>query len=156
MRASIEPAWAAKAIGNRSRDGDSCNRTAVTTTTGMSAATAPLTLINAVRPAHSSIVSTSRRVRLASGVRHELLADPRGHAGGVQRLADDEQGGDVHDGRIAEPGERLVDVQDTGCPQRQRRTHGHDLDGHPVGHEQHDHGGEDQEDDRAVGHDGRA
>ena len=38
-------------------------RTASTTTIGSSAATAPLTLINAVRPAHSSIITTIKRPR---------------------------------------------------------------------------------------------
>ena len=42
------------------------SRTAMTTTTGSSAATAPLTLISAVSSATSAIVSTSSRVRLSS------------------------------------------------------------------------------------------
>ncbi len=48
VSASSEPAWAPKASGIRSCDGDMRSRTAITATTGSSAATAPLTLISAV------------------------------------------------------------------------------------------------------------
>ena len=65
MSASIEPAWAPNTSGISSCDGDRPRRTAITTTTGSSAATDPLTLISAVRPATSSIIRTSSRVRLS-------------------------------------------------------------------------------------------
>ena len=65
VSANIEPAWAAKARGIRSCDGDSFSRTASTTTIGTSAATAPLTLMSAVSAATRSIVKTTRRRRLA-------------------------------------------------------------------------------------------
>ena len=65
VSASSEPAWAPKASGSSSWDGDSRSRTAITATTGSRAATAPLTLISAVSTATSSIVSTISRVRLS-------------------------------------------------------------------------------------------
>ena len=61
VSANIEPACAAKASGISSREAGCRVRTAVTTTTGRSAATAPFTLINAVRAAHANIISTSSR-----------------------------------------------------------------------------------------------
>jgi hypothetical protein len=65
VRASIDPAWAANASGSSSREGNWLSRTAMTTTTGSRAATAALMLINAVKPATSTIIRTSRRLRLA-------------------------------------------------------------------------------------------
>ena len=58
----------------------------------------------------------------------ELLAGPRGDTGRIERLADDEQGGDEHHDRIAEPAERLLDVQDPGRQQDEGRPDGHELD----------------------------
>ena len=51
VSASIDPACAENASGISICDGDRAARVATTTTTGMSAATAPLTLISAVSPA---------------------------------------------------------------------------------------------------------
>ena len=65
VSASSDPACAPKATGINSCDGDRPRRTAVTTATGTSAATAPLTLISIVRAATSSIVRTTSRVRLS-------------------------------------------------------------------------------------------
>ena len=65
VSASSEPACAPKASGIRSWDGDMRRRTAITATTGSSAATAPLTLISAVSTATSSIIRTISRVRLS-------------------------------------------------------------------------------------------
>ena len=65
VSASSEPAWAPKASGIRIWDGDMRRRTAITATTGRSAATAPLTLISAVSRATSSIIRTIRRARLS-------------------------------------------------------------------------------------------
>ena len=64
VSASIEPACAANANGSISFEGDRPRRTAMTTTIGTSAATAPFTLITAVSSATSSIVSTTSRVWL--------------------------------------------------------------------------------------------
>ncbi len=61
VRASWEPACAANAIGSRSCDVACRWRTAVTTTMGSRAATAPFTLMMAVRPAANSIVKTTSR-----------------------------------------------------------------------------------------------
>ena len=110
----------------------------MTTTTGSSAATAPLTLMSAVRPATSSIIRTSRRVRLSPTL---AMSSWPAHAvtpGRVEALADDEQGRDEQDGRVAEAGERLVEVEDARDPQGQRRPDGHDVDRHPVRDERHD------------------
>ncbi len=62
--ASIEPACAPKTSGIRSCDGGRFSRTASTTTTGRSAATAPLTLISAESTPQNSIISTISRKRL--------------------------------------------------------------------------------------------
>ena len=65
VSASSEPAWAPNASGSSSCDGDRLTRTAITTTTGTSAATDPLTLISAVSSATSAMVRTISRVRLS-------------------------------------------------------------------------------------------
>ncbi len=56
VSASSDPACAPKASGSSSCDGERPVRTAITTATGTSAATAPLTLISAVSSATSAIV----------------------------------------------------------------------------------------------------
>ena len=66
VRASFEPACAAKTIGMSNCDGGRRSRSAKTTTTGKSAAIAPLRLIRAVNIAASKEISTSNRVRLSS------------------------------------------------------------------------------------------
>ena len=63
VRASSEPAWAAKASGISICDGETLAFTATTTTTGISAATAPFTLIRAVR------IATKMQTKTRSGVR---------------------------------------------------------------------------------------
>ena len=60
---SNDPACAKNTSGISSCDGARRSRTAITTTTGSRAATAPLTLMSAVSPATMSIISTSRRAR---------------------------------------------------------------------------------------------
>ena len=65
VSASIEPACAPKTSGMRSCDGGRFSRTASTTTTGSSAATAPLTLMIAESTPPKSIISTISRKRLA-------------------------------------------------------------------------------------------
>ena len=65
VSASIEPACAENASGRSSFDAGVPSRTAISTTTGSSAATAPLTVISAVSPPHSSMSRTTRRVRLS-------------------------------------------------------------------------------------------
>ena len=66
VSASIEPACAAKTSGISSCEEFRFSRTAMTTTTGSSAATAPLTLISAVSSATRLIVRSRSRVRLSS------------------------------------------------------------------------------------------
>ena len=63
VSASREPAWAENANGMSICDGGSPTRVATTTTTGMSAATAPLTLIRAVSSATSTQTVTTNGVR---------------------------------------------------------------------------------------------
>ena len=64
VSASIEPACAENASGMSICDGGAPTRTATTTTTGISAATAPLTLMSAVSTATSRQMVTSRPARL--------------------------------------------------------------------------------------------
>ena len=109
----------AKASGSRSCDGARPSRTAITTTTGKSAATEPLTLISAVSPATSSIIRTTTRARGCPRRRDQLLSRPGRHARRVERLADDEERGDEDDRRVAEAGERLLEVEDARRPERQ-------------------------------------
>ena len=87
-----------------------------------------------------------------AGSRHELLADPGGHAGRVETLADHEQGGDQDDCRVAEPGQRLAQVEHAGEVERQRGADGDDLDREPVPDEEHDHSGENHQADGRVAH----
>lgn len=63
VKVSIDPAWAANANGRSSCDVDLPRRTAKTTTIGTNAATAPLTLINAVNAATSNMIALTRRTR---------------------------------------------------------------------------------------------
>ena len=60
--------------------------------------------------------------------------------------------GDEHHGRVAEAGQRLVEVEHAGRPQRQGRADRHDLHRDPVRDEQHHDRAEHEEDDGAVGH----
>lgn len=66
VSASIDPPWAAKASGMSSWLGASPARTATTTTTGISAATAPLMLISAESTATSRLITTISGARLRS------------------------------------------------------------------------------------------
>ena len=61
VSASIEPAWAAKASGISNCDVGFCNRSAITTTTGTSAATDALGVMNAVSSAHTSMTDVTIR-----------------------------------------------------------------------------------------------
>jgi hypothetical protein len=62
---SIEPQCAPKTSGISNRPGDRPRRTARTTTTGRSAATAPFTLMSALSTATASVIKTMSRVRLS-------------------------------------------------------------------------------------------
>ena len=87
-----------------------------------------------------------------AGLLDQGLAGPRGHAGGVDALADHEQGGDEDDDRVAEAGERLLEGEDACRPQREGGADGHDPDREPVPDEQDDHAQQDEQADRRVGH----
>ena len=133
VSASIEPAWAAKASGISSRDagvaqlhrGDDDDRQE----RGDGAVDADQRRQRGAQQHHQHEQPATAR----AGTVDELLAGPRRDAGRVEGLADDEQRGDVHDGGITEPGQRLIDVEDAGRPQRERGADRDDLDRHPVG-----------------------
>ena len=152
VSASCEPACAPKHKGISSFDGGSESRLAATTTTGRSAATAALTVTTAVRAAtdehHQHDEPRAARARSID----ELLPGPRRDAGGVERLADHEQRRDEDHDRVAEPGERLLEGQDAGRPQRQRGAERHDLDRHAAPDEEDDDRRDDREGDRDVAH----
>ena len=123
VSASIEPAvgrrtpaasGAARAVGR--------SRTAMTTTTGRSAATAPLRLISAVSTATDSMVSTMSRVRLSPAPRDQDLPGPGGDAGRLEPGADDEQRGDEDRRGIAEAGQRLVERRARPSPRAPARS----------------------------------
>ncbi len=61
----LAPAWAEKASGIKSSVGDCRSRIAASTTTGISAATAPPPLISAVRAPAAAMMITSRRFLLS-------------------------------------------------------------------------------------------
>jgi hypothetical protein len=84
--------------------------------------------------------------------RDQPLPRPRRHAGGVKRLADDEQRHDEDHGLVAEARKRLGDRQHAGRVQRQRCPEGDDADRYAVGDEQHDRAAEHEERDRRIAH----
>ena len=84
--------------------------------------------------------------------RDQLLPGPRRHAGGVERLADDEQRGDEEHRRVAEAGERCVEVEHAGRPQRERDAERDERDREAVPDEQRRPPAEHEEGDRAVAH----
>jgi hypothetical protein len=86
----------------------------------------------------------------AADVLDQLLTRPGGDPGRVEALADDEDGRDEQHHRIAEAGERLVEVEDARRPQSQRRAHGDDRHREPVEDEDDDDRREQQEGDGLV------
>ena len=122
---------------------------------GSSAATAPLTLITAVSRATSSIIRMIEPRPARSRPVDQLLAGPGGDSGRVDPLADDEQGGNEEHRCIAETGQRLIQSENTGRRQGERRTHGDHLDRKLVPDEQGDDRRQHQVDDGGVGHDER-
>ena len=92
VSASIEPAWAEKTSGIRSCEDFRLRRTAMTTTTGSSAATAPLTLISAVSSGHEAHRQEQKaRPALLARAPDQELAGPGGDAGHLEPGADDEE-----------------------------------------------------------------
>ena len=102
VSASIEPACAPNTSGIRSCDGGRFSRTAITTTTGSSAATAPLTLISAESTPTNSIISDDQPPPALPGAANQHLPGPGGDAGLLERRARDEQRRDEHRRRVAE------------------------------------------------------
>ena len=138
VRASSDPAWAAKATGSSSCDGVRPRRTAITTTTGTRAATEPLGLIRAVSRATTTMVRTSSRVRLAPARAISCCPTQAVTPVDVQGLADHEEGGDEDDRGVAEAGEGLVEGEHAGGVEGQRRADGHQLHRELVPDEEHD------------------
>ena len=80
--------------------------------------------------------------------RDQLLPRPRGDPGRVEPLADDEQRRDEDHRRIAEPRERLLELEHPGRPQRERDAERDDRRRHAVPDEHHHGRREDDERDR--------
>lgn len=120
VSASSEPAWAEKASGMSIWEGGRSALVATTTTTGMSAATAPLTLIRAVRTATRRQTTTSRLERLSpprassccpahAVTPVESNASPTTKSVAMKMTVGSPK-----------PRERVVEVEDPGQPQRDR------------------------------------
>ena len=99
-------------------EGGRFSRTASTTTTGSSAATAPLTLISAESTPQKSIISTMSRKRLAPAPRASTCPVQAVSPVFSSAAADHEERGDEDRRRVAEAGERLVEREDAGRPER--------------------------------------
>ena len=153
VSSSSDPALAANTIGISSRDGFSCCRTATITAIGSSAATAPVRLIIAVRPAASSMVNTSSR-RLLSPA-SAISRWP------IQAVTPVESRPSLTTNRAAiittvespNPAMASVKLEHPEGEQGQRRADGDDLDRQPVPHEQADHDGQHDQGDGGVAHD---
>ena len=108
----------------------------MTTTTGSSAATAPLTLMSAVSAATMSIISTISRVRpspaqaMSRWPTHVVTPVASSPSLTTNRDAMNRTVGSP------KPGQRLVQRQHAGRPQDERRADGDDLDGQAVPDEQ--------------------
>ena len=113
-------------------------RAATTTTTGMSAATAPLTLMRAVRSAASTHTVTSSGVRLVAAAADDLLTAHAVTPVESSASLTTNSAGDEHHGRVAEAGQRLTEIENAGDPEARRDTDRDDLDRHAVRDERHD------------------
>jgi hypothetical protein len=82
------------------------------------------------------------------GVVEQPSARPGGHAGGVDGLADHEEGGDEDDHRVAEAGDRLVGGDQPRGPEGEGGQDRDHADGEPVPHEE---GDDQREDDQRRG-----
>ncbi len=131
-------------------DGERPRRTAVTTATGTSAATEPLTLISIVRTATSSIVSTTSRVRLSPA---RAISCCPAHAVTPEEsspsLTTNSEAMKITVGS-PKPCERLVVGEDARRPQGERDADRHDRHRHAVPDEDRHDRGQDHEGDRAV------
>ena len=151
VSASIEPACAPKTSGIRSCEGGRFSRTASTTTTGRSAATAPLTLMSAESTPQKSIISTISRKRLAPEPRASICPVQAVRPVFSSAPADHEERGDEDRRRVAEAGERLVEREDAGRPERHGAADADGDDRQPVPDEEADDAGDDGEDDPDLG-----
>ena len=80
------------------------------------------------------------------------LPDPRGHAGGVQALADHEERPDQQHRGVGETGQGLGQGDDPQAVEHQGGADGDDLHRDPVGHEQHHHARQGQQGQRGLIH----
>ena len=151
VSASIEPECAPKTSGIRSCDGGRFSRTASTTTTGNSAATAPLTLISAERTPTNSIISTISRHRLSPGAADQHLPGPR-RDGRSSRAPRSPTNSEVTNTVAGSPNPRgSGSASGRRSPRAPERTRGRRDDWQPVPDEQADDGGDDGKDDPDVG-----
>jgi hypothetical protein len=89
-----------------------------------------------------------------AGLGDQELSRPRGHAGGLEASADYEERGDEDDGRIAEPGQGVAQIEDAREVERERRPERHEHHRDLVPDEQEDDRGDDREGDRDIIHRG--
>ena len=124
----------------------------MTTTTGNSAATAPLTLINAVSNATMVIMRTIRRARLCPAWAIRPCPAHARHTGGIEASADDEQRCDEYDRGVAESAQRLGEIEHASEIQRERRAEDHQNDWNAIPDEQHHDRYDDREGDCDMTH----
>ncbi len=125
---SNEPACAANASGSRSCDGDRPRRTAITTTTGSNAATAPLTLISAVSSADQQHREHDEARPALAGTVDQLLAGPRGDSGRIERFADTKSEAMKITAGSPKPASAWLEVEDAGRPERKGHAERHERD----------------------------
>ena len=118
---------------------------AMRSATGMKMATTPVELMNAPSIATAAMSQTSRRVSLLPALLEEPVAEPLGHARPYQAIADDEQGSDQDDVRIAEASQRLAHADDAGEGQRRQHDQRHGVHAGLVDREHRDRGREQNE-----------
>ena len=119
-------------------------RDATTTTSGSSAATAPLMLMSADVGDEDADHDEERHPLRARPGDH-LVTCPGGDAGGIERLAHHEERRDEDDRRVAEAREGLLQRQDAGEEQRERDADGDDAEREAIAHEGDDREREDHE-----------
>ena len=133
-------------------EGERPRRIAITTTTGSSAATAPLTLISAVNTATSDIMRTSSRTRLCPAwAINPCPAQAVTPVASRPVLTTNSDAMKITRG-IAKSPERFLEIGHSGEIQRERCAEGHQDDRNAVPDEQHHDPGDDGEGERDAAH----
>ena len=114
VSASIEPAWAPNTSGISSCDGERPRRTRDDDHHRQQRRDRAVDADERGQPGHQQHHQHEQPRPAVADPRDELLAGPGGDPGRVEPLADHEQRRDEDDRRVAEAGERLVEVQDAG------------------------------------------